>query len=1457
MQQYRVNYSLLIGLLVGSVVCAAAVYGVWLFQIDRNADALLSDAAKAIEEGDYRQAVQYYANYVSVRRDNVDGRIKYANALADLAQQDDAAPEERGAALNVLEDTVREYPETTELRRRLAEYCFELRQYQDALAHVDLLIKGDPDDVELKVLRAQYLTAARDTEKAIDQSYKIIGYDPETDTFDASKALAPDEVNIYTGLAAMLRPLPNKEKLADRVMEQLIAANPDSAAAHLRYGQYLVSTEREEEGEAETAKASELAPDDADVLYITGNLAWQKEDEEERDYEKAQELLEKGRELHPDDIRFYQSLAALATAQQDYDKALAAVNEGLDAVAGTKALYLLQLKSDLQAQARDIEGMRETIDEMRKAGFPSERIDWTEARMLLVQEKWFEASEALNRLRPRVERFLDLGAQIDAQLGLCYERLGQYELARDQYNLVLQNYPQNAPAAAGLRRVELRLGKPATNDKVAGEAGWQTTLREELRKPGDERDWASINEAIDAAEQSGELEGISLVLLKANLKMAQEDFAEARKLLRDANRMDPDNIDAYRLLVQTARLDPQQGPEKALQMVDKVIEKFGDQPNLRFDKADLCIAINGDDLDEQLSQLAEAPEDWSDNDKATLWSGMAGRYINLGMVDQAALCWNRVADIRPNDLPTRLTLFNLALETNDDAGIEAAQDKILDIVKDKQDSTWQYTEARRLLSLVRRGKLPTEGTIDQIRELVDRALDQRPDWPELNQVQAQLDLLEGNPEKALADFERAQDVGRLPPSATAQHIRLLVQRGRYQRAKQLLSRLPAASRQRLLGQTYSEILLRTNDPDAAVEQARAIVEASPGNSQNLLWYGQLLGRASQLPGISDDQKAEYLKTATEAVRQAVQLEPQLADAWYMLLSYYLIQDDREQAMEVLRDAQLTLASDLLPRFLAKSYDVLGYWFDAENMYRLQYDNDPDSTVLAKQLAAFYLGRVYQLQDGAEKATPLINQILRAGAEGKIPTDDPDLQWARRQGAELLVAQNDYQQLLKAEKLLASNFQNGFLSAQDQLQMAHLLASRPEPASRLKATQLFEAVAAEQSLDLASSLTLGRMYFALGDWAKCRTQMLKTISQFPDATAPRDAYVRMLLSRGDRGDLTAALTQVRRLQELAPGHPRVIALSVRVQSKLGREREANRELRELMQRYMSGNTITEQDIPALENLANLLADVGNLDDAERIYRALASRDANHALALAVFLGKHRDVEQSFQQLQSMYTPELCRPIIQAASTVVNGRRDEVGDKYDAQIQSWLDSALRENPDSIAVLLLQSDLYEMEQDYDAAADIYRRLLSRNDLTGLRRAVVLNNLSFLTALSGGDSAGADALELVQEAAQIMGPTTDILDTRAVAYIASGDYDKAVADMELSVLDNPTPSKYFHQALALMLAGQKRAAVDAWEKMESSAEAEAEDLASPRDALNHIEYDRYDDLKAQIDQLRNSPSL
>src|SRR3972149_2206203 len=240
MQQYRVNYSLLIGLIVGTLVCSGAVYALWRFQIERKSGWLLAEAEKAREACDFREAARNYQQYLTIRSGDPATRIKYANAYADLSEQDDATGEELNATWRILEGLVRdrtieEMPEAKGLRRRLVELYGRdnVRRYQDALDHLGYMLERYPDDVDLQVLRANYLTRSGSYDEAVKSSYKLIGYDPDKDTFDAKKATALKETQVYPTLEAVPRLKQDEPELAERVIDQLVEANQESAEAYL------------------------------------------------------------------------------------------------------------------------------------------------------------------------------------------------------------------------------------------------------------------------------------------------------------------------------------------------------------------------------------------------------------------------------------------------------------------------------------------------------------------------------------------------------------------------------------------------------------------------------------------------------------------------------------------------------------------------------------------------------------------------------------------------------------------------------------------------------------------------------------------------------------------------------------------------------------------------------------------------------------------------------------------------------------------------------------------------------------------------------------------------------------------------------------------------------------------------------------------------------------------------
>jgi predicted Zn-dependent protease len=121
------------------------------------------------------------------------------------------------------------------------------------------------------------------------------------------------------------------------------------------------------------------------------------------------------------------------------------------------------------------------------------------------------------------------------------------------------------------------------------------------------------------------------------------------------------------------------------------------------------------------------------------------------------------------------------------------------------------------------------------------------------------------------------------------------------------------------------------------------------------------------------------------------------------------------------------------------------------------------------------------------------------------------------------------------------------------------------------------------------------------------------------------------------------------------------------------------------------------------------------------------------------------------------------------------------------------------------------------------------------------VENNLAFILAGVNPTAArGAEALKLIEQAIAVLGPSSDLIDTRALAYMAEGKYDQAAADVRLAVGDRPTTAKYYHLAQVEKQLGNIDAAKEAI--------AKAQELHGEQNPFTPFERQGYEQLKSEM---------
>ena len=123
-------------------------------------------------------------------------------------------------------------------------------------------------------------------------------------------------------------------------------------------------------------------------------------------------------------------------------------------------------------------------------------------------------------------------------------------------------------------------------------------------------------------------------------------------------------------------------------------------------------------------------------------------------------------------------------------------------------------------------------------------------------------------------------------------------------------------------------------------------------------------------------------------------------------------------------------------------------------------------------------------------------------------------------------------------------------------------------------------------------------------------MNKTIGRFPNFMAARQQYARRLLARDDRRSLDEAARQITKLREIAPGDFATFELTVRLASKLGKQKQVRNELLSRLPAMPAEKELQPGQAQHFAAFANLLLELGDLDwSRENLPRPRRSRSCH--------------------------------------------------------------------------------------------------------------------------------------------------------------------------------------------------------------------------------------------------------
>ena len=216
-----------------------------------------------------------------------------------------------------------------------------------------------------------------------------------------------------------------------------------------------------------------------------------------------------------------------------------------------------------------------------------------------------------------------------------------------------------------------------------------------------------------------------------------------------------------------------------------------------------------------------------------------------------------------------------------------------------------------------------------------------------------------------------------------------------------------------------------------------------------------------------------------------------------------------------------------------------------------------------------------------------------------------------------------------------------------------------------------------------------------------------------------------------------------------------------------------------------------------------------DKAEGLYRQYAKEDPERGLTLVGFLGRQKRLDEALKLAEEAC--KTAKPPQIAASCATLLYQPEITPAQMDRLAKIVAAAMQKHARPAPLLMIMAQLREMQEKYPEAETLYRELLQRDE----HFVLALNNLAGLLSLGGRQLD--EAKDLIEKAITTAGPQPSLLDTRASVYLALGQAERAVADMQEVVDQQPAANRYFHLALALHKLGRQAEATDSLIKARS----------------------------------------
>ena len=474
---------------------------------------------------------------------------------------------------------------------------------------------------------------------------------------------------------------------------------------------------------------------------------------------------------------------------------------------------------------------------------------------------------------------------------------------------------------------------------------------------------------------------------------------------------------------------------------------------------------------------------------------------------------------------------------------------------------------------------------------------------------------------------------------------------------------------------------------------------------------------------------------------------------------------------------------------------------------------PQNSYVLRQAAIFYLR-----SGKRDLAEPLLRQMIAI----QSPAALANVCWARRYLAGILRDRGNFTDLCQAMALIDENLRSKTPAIEDKRAKVEFLLADPRKEKIGKAVQAMEELMQAADATPDDSFTLAKLYLKKGDWASFDKRMQNVLGNQKGTVQPAILffYIATLLDKKQFNDAdnwlkTLEKEDKEKEKEMTPEERAALTHNffdtVRLRAEYHFLRGEYAAALNLMMDFLANPDSQPKDrgqqlllsALAVEKFGDRLKTMDKAGEAGRfsakadeLFNSLKSR-AGGDIHFAAYLGRQKRTAECLNVLEQCW--DKCPVESLGIAALALMRLNKLDDTQSARLEKIVVAAANKSNRPVTLLTLLAELHGLQREYDKTSADYREILAKEP----RNIEAMNNLGLNLVRSGKNVD--EALKLINETLDIRGPMAELLDSRAVVYIALHEYDKALDDLAAAIKDNGDAEECFHQGLGLLVGWEE----------------------------------------------------